>query len=380
VINTVVSNVTVALGPRVYALEEIVHGCRCAWFIYFDDQSVWWRTMSATYVSIAGGTWAKHYLYLIPKRHSFLLGLVKTVAEMFDRNGRCTPYLIQIMADMGNKPSRGQVMRGINKAAQLGFWTVSNRHGGRGQPLTITANKWMEPFEPAPSKSAPGESFSKPEKSAPGESFSRKKDSSGAEKGLKESPAHTSTEGRKVHHTSCGGAAAEAAPPPAPEAGPAKVVEELVIKRKSPAEIATDDWNRVARQSKLVVASKPPYSLLNGKNGLLNHPGIAQDRAKWQQYFRYIANDLYLGGHDTGRAANLEQACRRMHIDRWWTESRPRPKPPEDVLQPIEADCDRPSRPAGVPDDFDPSTDPVCCAFEAAMAGKPPPRSYVEAR
>jgi hypothetical protein len=273
--------------------------------------------MSATYTSIAGGNWAKNYSYFIPKRHSFLLGLMKTVAEMFDPNGRASPFLIQIIADMGNNPSRGQVMRGINIIEKLGLWTVSNRGGGRKRPLTITANRWMEPFDPPPpppSKDALRESVSRARKSAPRESVSSKTDSSGTKTDSSRSPTHTG-QTRKVHSPTVSDAAAEAAPSHVPaEAGPAEQ-RELVIKRKLPAQIATDDWNKEARRSRLVVASKPPYSLLNGKNGLLNHSAIRQDRTKWQEYFRYLAQDDRFGGRDW--PANLEQACRRQHIDRW---------------------------------------------------------------
>lgn len=322
--------------------------------------------MSDTFSNFMGCNWGKRYIDLVPPRHCAAGLVLKTVAEMFDKTGRCAPYIAQIIQDMNGKRSRGQIMRELNFLERIGFWTITNRGGGRSRPLTITARGWNEPLviNPAESVSRPAKR-SRPESVSPKppESVCPQRDSSSTDTDSKASPVHTS-QTSKQEHPSGGGTADAAPPPPSASAGPAGLVIE-----KNPQAKAVEIWNQVARQSRLIEAGKPPYGLVAKAIKL---PGIDGDLTKWQAYCLWLSMDGFYGGHDTGRAADLIQACQSRPIDIWRKASKPTPRPPEDELQPLDADCDRPHRRASaMPEGFDPDTDPLCAmVHEVSRSGR----------
>jgi hypothetical protein len=284
-----------------------------------------------SYTSLCGCSWAEDRVHLITarpgKNPSQTRYIFTTVAKFFNGAGQGNPTIDQIIQRLGGGYSRGQILREVNAIEKVfGLWTITNRGGGQFRGMTFTAVGWGEPAPEGtqPRQGTQPDGGTQPDEGTQPQAKSKATDSaspnpapatdSEAESHLERKKGRK--EGRKVQHPSGVAGAAKAAPPQpdCSTAGPAEQGEEFVIKRKPLAQLAVDAWNKVAQDSKLVAATRPIWGLL-GK--ALKHPSIAQDLEKWQAYCRWVEKDRWLGGHDSGRGADLTQACQDRFIERW---------------------------------------------------------------
>jgi hypothetical protein len=272
----------------------------------------------------------------------------------------CWPSVATIAEDC--ELSSRTVQAAIKRLSSLGLIRIERRHR---QSHHYHILRPVKGADAEGAKSAPNS----PQNPRPGKAQKtakppRKKARNHPAKSADESTKYESTkqESTKVHPAGVAGAAEAAPEPPPPSAGPAEQVGELVVKKKSPQEVAWGRWNKVAAQSGLVECEQPEKHVFIQLARCLKHSAIGQDIERWTAYLQWLANHERYGARDFG--LTLSQAIKTDMIDRWHKTAKPieRNYQMEPDVEPFDV-CDRPIAPG-----FDEETDPYCALLREERA------------
>jgi hypothetical protein len=102
--------------------------------------------MSETFSSHLGNLWAKRNAHRVTSNFNHCL--LRTLADCFNHNGYAWPSVTSLIADMGGKHSRGQVLRGLNALEAAGLIRITDRGGGGKKTMSFQALGWTDGAAP----------------------------------------------------------------------------------------------------------------------------------------------------------------------------------------------------------------------------------------